>query len=33
MSFKASSISSFGQGSNGELYVVSLGGTIYKIVR
>ena len=32
MSFKASSISSFGQGSNGELYVVSLGGTIYKIV-
>ena len=33
MSFKASSISSFGEGSNGELYVVSLGGTIYKIVR
>ncbi len=32
-SFHASSISSFGQGSNGELYVVSLGGTIYKIVR
>jgi hypothetical protein len=32
MSFHASSISSFGQGSNGELYVVSLGGTIYKIV-
>jgi glucose/arabinose dehydrogenase len=32
MSFKASSISSFGEGSHGELYVVSLGGTIYKIV-
>jgi glucose/arabinose dehydrogenase len=32
MSFHASSISSFGQGSNGELYVVSLGGTVYKIV-
>jgi glucose/arabinose dehydrogenase len=32
MSFKASSISSFGQGSNGELYVVSLGGTIFKMV-
>jgi glucose/arabinose dehydrogenase len=32
MSFKASSISSFGQGSKGELYVVSLGGTVYKIV-
>jgi glucose/arabinose dehydrogenase len=32
MSFKAGSISSFGQGSNGELYVVSLGGTIFKIV-
>ena len=32
MSFHASSISSFGEGSNGELYVVSLGGTIYKIV-
>jgi hypothetical protein len=33
MSFKTSSISSFGQGSNGELYVVSLGGTISRIVR
>jgi len=32
MSFRTSSISSFGQGSNGELYVVSLGGTIFKIV-
>ena len=32
MSFKASNISSFGEGSNGELYVVSLGGTISKIV-
>ena len=32
MSFHASNISSFGEGSNGELYVVSLGGTIYKIV-
>jgi glucose/arabinose dehydrogenase len=32
MSFKASSISSFGQGSKGELYVVSLGGTVYRIV-
>ena len=32
MSFHASSISSFGQGSQGELYVASLGGTIYKIV-
>ena len=30
MSFKASNISSFGEGSNGELYVVSLGGTIYQ---
>ena len=29
---RRSSISSFGEGSNGELYVVSLGGTIYKIV-
>ncbi len=33
MSFKTGSISSFGQGSNGELYVVSLNGTISKIVR
>ena len=32
MSFHASNISSFGEGSKGELYVVSLGGTIYKIV-
>jgi glucose/arabinose dehydrogenase len=32
MSFHAGGISSFGQGSKGELYVVSLGGTISKIV-
>jgi glucose/arabinose dehydrogenase len=32
MSFHTGSISSFGEGSNGELYVVSLGGTISKIV-
>jgi glucose/arabinose dehydrogenase len=32
MSFHASSISSFGEGSRGELYVVSLGGTIYRMV-
>jgi len=32
MSFHTSNISSFGQGSHGELYVVSLSGTIFKIV-
>ncbi len=32
MSFHTSNIASFGQGSRGELYVVSLGGTISKIV-
>ncbi len=32
MSFKVTSISSFGQGSDGGLYVISLNGSIYKIV-
>jgi glucose/arabinose dehydrogenase len=33
ISFRAAQISSFGQGSRGELYVVSLAGSVYKIVR
>ena len=31
--FKIDSLSSFGEGANGDLYAVSLGGTIYKLAR
>jgi glucose/arabinose dehydrogenase len=32
LGFQVSSLSSFGQSSNGELYAVSLGGPVYKLV-